>query len=167
MGVPPGTDGAESAYRNLPQLLALAKHPNVAVKATGQPGYVRDPYPFPSIHDALHRVFDAFGPRRMFWGTDITRMRCSWRQCVTLFTEELPWLKGADLDEQAQRARLPRGKPPPLMTPGDGSGLLRLDRLGYRRATGLAGTQQAAMTEPRVWNVTDRTGPRRSAPSTR
>jgi hypothetical protein len=38
----------------------------------------------------LHRCFDAFGPERMFWGTDITRMHCTWRQCVTLFTEELP-----------------------------------------------------------------------------
>ena len=35
---------------------------------------------------------------QMFWGTDITRMPCSWRQCVTVFTEELPWLKGRDLD---------------------------------------------------------------------
>lgn len=32
----------------------------------------------------------------MFWGTDITRMPCSWRQCVTLFTEELPWLSEDD-----------------------------------------------------------------------
>jgi hypothetical protein len=79
-------------------LLALARRPNVAVKGTGQAGYALDPYPFRSIHDALHRVFDAFGPRRMFWGTDITRMHCTWRQCVTLFTEELPWLHGADLD---------------------------------------------------------------------
>ena len=98
MAVPRGTSGAETAYRHLPDLLALARHPNIAVKATGQAGYAADEYPFPSIHDALHRVFDAFGPRRMFWGTDITRMRCSWRQCISLFTEELPWLKGADLD---------------------------------------------------------------------
>jgi predicted TIM-barrel fold metal-dependent hydrolase len=104
MAVPRGTEGAEAAHRNLPQLLALAKHPNVAVKATGQAGYATDAYPFRSLHDGLHRVFDAFGPRRMFWGTDITRMRCSWRQCVTLFTEELPWLKGADLDLVMGRA---------------------------------------------------------------
>ena len=26
-------------------------------------------------------------------------MPCSWRQCVTLFTEELPWLKGRDLEQ--------------------------------------------------------------------
>ena len=97
MGVPRATQGAEAAYRTLPQLLALARHPNVAVKATGQAGYALDAYPFRSIHDALHRVFDAFGPRRMFWGTDITRMHCTWRQCVTLFTKELRWLQGADL----------------------------------------------------------------------
>ena len=71
---------------------------NVAVKATGQAGYALDAYPFRSIHDALHRVFDAFVPRRMFWGTDITRMHCTWRECVTLFTEELLWLKGANLE---------------------------------------------------------------------
>jgi hypothetical protein len=34
----------------------------------------------------------------MFWGTEITRMPRSWRQCVTVFTEELPWLKGLDLE---------------------------------------------------------------------
>ena len=103
MGVPRATKG-EEAYRNQSQLLALAKHPNVAVKATGQAGYALDGYPFPSIHEHLHRVFDAFGPDRMFWGTDITRMSCSWRQCITLFTEELPWLTGNDLDLVMGRA---------------------------------------------------------------
>jgi len=32
----------------------------------------------------------------MFWGTDITKMPCSWRQFVTMFTEELPWLPERD-----------------------------------------------------------------------
>ena len=50
------------------------------------------------LFERLHRVFDAFGADRTFWGTDITRMPCSWRQCVTVFTEELPWLKGRDLE---------------------------------------------------------------------
>ena len=31
-----------------------------------------------------------------FWGTDITKMRCLWRQCATMFTEELPWLPERD-----------------------------------------------------------------------
>jgi hypothetical protein len=46
----------------------------------------------------LRQIIDAFGPDRSFWGTDITRMPCSYRQCVTMFTEELPWLKGRDLE---------------------------------------------------------------------
>jgi hypothetical protein len=40
----------------------------------------------------------------MFWGTDITRMPCSWRQCVTMFTEELPWLSGRDRELVMGRA---------------------------------------------------------------
>jgi hypothetical protein len=32
----------------------------------------------------------------MFWGTDITRMPCSWRDCVTAFTEEGSWLPEAE-----------------------------------------------------------------------
>ena len=40
----------------------------------------------------------------MFWGTDITRMPISWKQCITLFTEELPWLKGEDLELVMGRA---------------------------------------------------------------
>ena len=30
--------------------------------------------------------------------TDITRMPRAWKQCVTMFTEELPWLSGPDRD---------------------------------------------------------------------
>ena len=89
----------EAAFADLTDLLALAKHPNIAVKATGAAGCSSHPYPFTNIHDGLQRIFDAFGPDRFFWGTDITRMPCSYRQCVTFFTEELKWLKGPDLEK--------------------------------------------------------------------
>jgi predicted TIM-barrel fold metal-dependent hydrolase len=74
----------------------LAKLPNVAVKATGAPGYSAEAYPFPTMQTYLRQIYDGFGPHRMFWGTDITKMPCSWRQCVTMFTEELPWLGEQD-----------------------------------------------------------------------
>ena len=86
----------DAAMVHMPQLLALAKFPNVAVKATGAPGYSSEGYPFTSMHSYLRQIYDAFGPQRMFWGTDITKMPCSWRQCVTMFTEELPWLNEQD-----------------------------------------------------------------------
>ncbi len=84
------------AMTHMPELLALAKFPNVAVKATGAPGYSSEAYPFPAMHIYLRQIFDAFGPNRMFWGTDITKMPCSWRQCAAMFTEELPWLNDTD-----------------------------------------------------------------------
>jgi predicted TIM-barrel fold metal-dependent hydrolase len=85
-----------AAMAHMPELLALARFPNVAVKATGVPHYSSEAYPFPALHTYLRQVYDAFGPQRMFWGTDITKMPCSWRQCVTMFTEALPWLGEAD-----------------------------------------------------------------------
>jgi hypothetical protein len=74
------------------------------------------PYPFAHIKDGLQRIFDAIRPDRFFWGTDITRMPCSYRQCVTFFTEELPWLKGADQEKVMGQAAVnwldwKRGKP--------------------------------------------------------
>jgi predicted TIM-barrel fold metal-dependent hydrolase len=89
-----GTDDA--AFADLPEMLALAQLRNVAVKMSGAPSYSSQPYPYRNIHGYLKQIFDAFGPERCFWGTDITRMPCSYRQCVTMFTEELPWLQGRD-----------------------------------------------------------------------
>jgi predicted TIM-barrel fold metal-dependent hydrolase len=94
----------DESFADLDDMLALARHPNVAIKATGAPSYTTDVYPYRGIHPYIRRIFDAFGPQRMFWGTDVTRMPCSYRQCVTMFTEEMPWLKGRDLELVMGRA---------------------------------------------------------------
>jgi predicted TIM-barrel fold metal-dependent hydrolase len=86
----------EVAYADLDNMLALARLPNVGVKLSGAPSTSSAPYPYKNIHDYLKRIIDAFGPERCFWGTDITRMPCTYKQCVTMFTEEMPWLKGRD-----------------------------------------------------------------------
>jgi len=70
---------------------AWARFPNVAVKLSGAPDYAPDAYPFRSMHDTIRRLYDAYGPERLFWGSDITRLKCTWRQCLTMFTEEMPW----------------------------------------------------------------------------
>ena len=88
----------DEAFRNLDMLLAIAKRPNVAVKVSALPGYTTAPYPYRNLHDHVRRVYDAFGPQRMFWGSDLTRLKCSYRQCVTMFTEEMPWLTTIDLE---------------------------------------------------------------------
>ncbi len=94
----------DAAFETLPDLLALAKHPNVAVKLSDGPAHSSEAYPYKNLHDYIHRIFDAFGPKRCFWGTDLSRVPCSYRQCVTMYTEELPWLTGRDLELVMGRA---------------------------------------------------------------
>ena len=75
---------------------ARSRHNVKAPAVTGAPGNSSEPYPYRNIHKYTEQIFDAFGPERTFWGTDITRMPCSWRQCVAMFTDEMPFLKGRD-----------------------------------------------------------------------
>lgn len=77
-------------------LLNFARFKNVAVKASCLPCYVDEPYPFPTLHPQIRRVVDCFGPHRVFWGTDLSQLTCTYRQAVTLFTEELDFLSDAD-----------------------------------------------------------------------
>ncbi len=91
-----GSKKDEEAFADLDTLLAMAKRPNVAVKASCLPFYTTDTYPYRWLHPHLRRVYDAFGPRRMFWGTDLSRLPCSYREGLTMFTEEIPWLTSED-----------------------------------------------------------------------
>jgi L-fuconolactonase len=82
------------------RVLALAKYPNVFVKVSALPCYSSWPYPYRNLHQPLRRMIEGFGARRCFWGSDFSRLprSCSYRQAVTIFTEELPFLTGDDLD---------------------------------------------------------------------
>lgn len=86
----------EEAFSGLDKLLLLKRRPNIAVKASCLPTYTSDSYPFHRLHPFIRQVYDAFGPQRIFWGTDLTRLTCSYRQAVTMFTEEIPWLTADD-----------------------------------------------------------------------
>jgi predicted TIM-barrel fold metal-dependent hydrolase len=84
------------AFRGLDNLIALARYPNVAVKSSALPCYTAEAFPYPGLHPYIRRVFDAFGPRRMFWGTDLSRLPCTYRQGIEMFTQHLPWLTTDD-----------------------------------------------------------------------
>ena len=76
--------------------MALKARPNVAVKASGMPSHTTDDYPYRRLHQYLRRAYDAFGPKRLFWGTDLTKLSCTYRQAITMFTEEVPWFTSED-----------------------------------------------------------------------
>ena len=60
----------------------------------------------------LQRVFEAFGPQRCYWETDITQTlkEGGYRQRIAHFTEELSFLSEGDKDWVMGRAILARLK---------------------------------------------------------
>ena len=90
----------------LAQTVALAKYPNVSVKLSASPGISREPYPFRDVASHIKRVFDAYGPQRSYWGTDLTNSyaKASYRQRVSHFTEELSFVSDSDKDWVMGRA---------------------------------------------------------------
>jgi predicted TIM-barrel fold metal-dependent hydrolase len=89
---------------------ALARHPNVSVKLSSAPLFSAEAYPFRDMTVHIRRLFDAYGPRRCYWGSDVTNSfaKCTYRQRVTHFTEELDFLAEDDKDWIMGRAILAR-----------------------------------------------------------
>ena len=92
------------------EAVALARFPNVSIKMSNIANSSLDSYPFPDMTVHLRRVFDAYGPRRCYWGTDLTQSyaRATWRQRVTHFTEQLTFMSESDKDWIMGRAILER-----------------------------------------------------------
>ena len=60
-------------WADLPNVLDLARRPNVVIRVSGACTLSREPYPFTDIWDPLARLFDAWGLERCLWGKDWTR----------------------------------------------------------------------------------------------
>lgn len=70
---PPATPLTPELFDHVPDVLALAQFPNVAVKFTGVPSLSSEPYPFADVWPFAHKLIDAFGVDRLMWGSDFTR----------------------------------------------------------------------------------------------
>jgi len=92
--------------------IALAKYPNVSVKMKAGAQYAPEPYPYRAMNVQLQRVFEAYGPQRCYWETDITQTlkEGGYKHRVAHFTEELPFLSEDDKDWVMGRAILQRLK---------------------------------------------------------
>jgi predicted TIM-barrel fold metal-dependent hydrolase len=76
--------------------LALARHPNVFAKVSSLPAYVTERYPFPALNEPIRRAYDAFGPSRLMWGSDYTKLPCTYGECVDHFRVALDFLTAQD-----------------------------------------------------------------------
>jgi predicted TIM-barrel fold metal-dependent hydrolase len=64
-------------WKTFPDLLTLARYPNVHVKLCGAPLLSEQVYPFDDVWPRLAQLFNAFGVDRVMWGSDYTRMRAA------------------------------------------------------------------------------------------
>jgi L-fuconolactonase len=94
----------EAPFADLPKLLALAPHDNVAVKISGACTLSHEPFPYNDLWDPLGQIFDAFGFDRCMWGTD-------WTRAVALLTYQqgVEAFRVTDRLSDSERARLMGG----------------------------------------------------------
>lgn len=83
------------ALSGLRELRDLA---NVALKLTCLPSLTTDEYPYPSLHPVILGAVRDFGAERVVWGSDLTRLRGTYHELVTLFTEEISGLTEPEID---------------------------------------------------------------------
>jgi L-fuconolactonase len=60
-------------FDNLAEVLKLSRYPNVGIKLTGASALSHTVFPFEDLHGPICRIIDAFGPSRVYWGSDYTR----------------------------------------------------------------------------------------------
>jgi len=91
-------------WADLPALLALAAHDNVAVKLTGACTLSREAFPYRDIWDPVCRILDAFGLDRCMWGTDWTRA-----VAILSYAQGVEAFRVTDRLKESDRARLMGG----------------------------------------------------------
>ena len=82
----------------LKKLLALARYPSVYVKISHLWSLSQEPYPYRDTHDHVKRLYDAFGPQRLMWGTDwpMVEQYCGYAKALALYRDELDFFSDED-----------------------------------------------------------------------
>jgi predicted TIM-barrel fold metal-dependent hydrolase len=112
MGVTSAVVHAGRVSEAIKHTLSLAKFPNVSVKLSASPLISKEAYPFADMTPHIRALFEAYGPRRCYWGTDITNSfnKATYRQRITHFTETLDFMSEDDKDWVMGRSILDRLK---------------------------------------------------------
>lgn len=92
----------------LGNVLRLAQRQNVYVKFTPQGHKSKLPYPHPDTFAAFRRIYDAFGPQRLMWGTNFPGVlrTTGYLPALELFRTHLDFLSGEDREWLFSRTAL-------------------------------------------------------------
>ena len=69
LGGPP--IGEETTRPLLGNVLRMARYSDMYVKVSNMNRMSKFPYPHRDTHEIARRIYDAFGPERLMWGTDL------------------------------------------------------------------------------------------------
>jgi predicted TIM-barrel fold metal-dependent hydrolase len=95
MGCRLDSRGAE-AFSSLEDLVALARYPRVFVMLSSAPNYSNEAYPFRDLQPFIKRIFDAYGPGRLLWGADLSRLTSTYSECLDHVRNTLDFLGSGD-----------------------------------------------------------------------
>ncbi|MBU9180058.1 amidohydrolase family protein [Burkholderia gladioli] len=82
-------------------LLALARFPNVFVKISHLWSLSKQAFPYADAFALLKQVYDAFGPKRLMWGTDhpVCLPHLSYARAIALYRDHLDFMPLEDRQE--------------------------------------------------------------------
>ncbi|MEZ5709902.1 MAG: amidohydrolase family protein [Blastomonas sp.] len=101
----------DDPWDRLDDLLTLAEYGHVHVKLCGLPLLSAEAYPFADVWPQLDRVIAAFGPERLAWASDYTRLRMAeaggpTRNRGCLYSESRDMLLHSDRLDDAAKAMI-------------------------------------------------------------
>ena len=110
-------DCRPDAPDQLSRLVALARYPRVYVKISHTWSLSSTPYPWSDTHDLVRRVYEAFGPQRIMWGTDwpVCLPHATYAQTLSVVRDEMTFISDKDLEWVLGRTAL-------RLWPFDGAG---------------------------------------------
>lgn len=84
--------------QELEKLLALARYPHVFVKISHMWSISRQPYPWLDAQEYARRVYDAFGPQRLMWGTDwpVCKAWTTYDKTLSVVRDDMSFLNEED-----------------------------------------------------------------------
>ena len=79
-------------------LIALKRYPKVFVKVSHTWTLSKQPYPYPDAQAQVKRLYDAFGPKQLMWGTDwpLVEDRCGYAKALAMVRDEMKFLNDED-----------------------------------------------------------------------
>lgn len=79
-------------------LIALARFPKLFVKISHTWSISKQPYPYLDAQEHVKRLYAAFGPKRLMWGTDwpVVEERATYRQALTVVRNDMRFLNEED-----------------------------------------------------------------------